>query len=317
MITYHENPWETITKSDLVSIGTHKLFLSTSGPPRINQSPVVIYLTGGGVPIAAHVRLQALLSVFVRVYFYDRSGYDLSEQSPTTCPTATEAAADLTSLLRAAQITPPYILVSHSYSGIIAREFLALHPSDDVVAGMVLVDTATELMYEVFYDRIPNSAFAAVASGVDFAKLTHLQEESGLSDKEWETALAAVERSEAAARAEASHESGRPLAAKWQLQTQAFGDRPLSVMRCNTASDYRIIYDAGVEVGNGTEDERAGARRFIETWELFDDDLMAAQLRLSSQARYVRIEDCGHDISLRKPELVVEQVRWVLGCLRS
>src|ERR1700730_3066772 len=76
MVKQTRNLWETTSKSDLVSIGTHKLFLSTSGPVRTPGTPVVIFFTGGGVPVAAHVRLQAMISGFARVYFYDRSGYD-------------------------------------------------------------------------------------------------------------------------------------------------------------------------------------------------------------------------------------------------
>ncbi|MCJ1245873.1 hypothetical protein MMC30_003077 [Trapelia coarctata] len=317
MITYIENPWETTTRSELVSIGTHSLFLSTSGPPRTNKSPVLIFLTGGGAPVAFYIRLQALLSAFTRVYFYDRSGYNLSEPSPIPHPTAIDAAAELSSLLRAAHVAAPYILVAHSYGGIIAREFLALHPAEEEVVGMVLVDTATELMYDLFSRRIPDPDFAAVAAGIDLAALTHLKEESRLSGEDWQTALTAIARSEAAAGAELSHESGRPLAAKQQFQKQAFGHRPLSVVRCNSARDYQTVYEKGVEMGNGTEAERRGARRFVETWELFDDELREAQCRLSGQKRYVRVGDCGHDVAIRRPEVVVEEVRWVWGRLGS
>lgn len=315
MLIYPENPWETTTKSALVSTGTHKLFLSTSGPPRIHKSPVLIYFTGGGAPVAVHIRLQALLSAHIRVYFYDRAGYDLSEPSPVPHPRATDAAMELTALLRAVKVAPPYILVAHSYSGVIAREFLALHREEEEVVGMVLVDTATELMYELFPHRIPDPDFNAVAKGVDFDALTHLKEESRLSDDEWDNALTAVARSETASKAEDIRGSGRPLAAKRQFQRQVFGERPLSVMRCNSAGDYRLIYEEGVRMGNGSEREREGARQFVQTWELFDDEVGGAQCALAVGKRYVRVDDCGHDVVVRRPELVVEEVRWVLGQL--
>jgi hypothetical protein len=39
-------------------------------------------------------------------------------------------------------------------------------------------------------------------------------------------------------------------------------------------------------MGNGSEEQQAGARKFVEKWELFDDDLRACQLRLSGRSRY-------------------------------
>jgi pimeloyl-ACP methyl ester carboxylesterase len=45
-------------------------------------------------------------------------------------------------LLRAAHVSGPLILVGHSYGGLVARRYAALHPRD--VVGMVLVDPADE-----------------------------------------------------------------------------------------------------------------------------------------------------------------------------
>ncbi len=305
-----QNPWETSSKSELVPIGTHKLFISTSGPARTPGTPVIIYFTGGGVPVAAHVRLQAVLSTFARVYFYDRSGYDWSQVGPVEHPTADVAAAECYALLKAVQVSPPYILVGHSYGSIVAREFLDLYT--DSVAGMVLADSATELLYEVFSEPLPGADMAAIAESIDVAKLTHLREESSLTDREWETAIEAIERTAPASNAEDCRGSGRPLARKRQFQMQALGHQPLSVIRCNTAHDYRIVYEAGIAAGNGTEEQRAGALKFIETWELYDDELRAAQLRLSSKCRYKHIADCGHDVAIRRPEVIAKEVRWVL-----
>ena len=83
--------------------------------------------------------------------FYDRSGYDRSESSPIHHPTAADAAAELSALLRAVKVDPPYVLAAHTYGVLIAREFLDLHSSRRAsVVGMVLAESDTELMYEVF-----------------------------------------------------------------------------------------------------------------------------------------------------------------------
>jgi pimeloyl-ACP methyl ester carboxylesterase len=181
MVKRTRNPWETTSKSELVSIGTHTLFLSTSGPARTPGTPVVIFFTGGGVTVAAHVRLQAMISSFAQVYFYDRSGYGSSESSSIPHPTA---AAELSALLRAVKVDPPYVLVAHSYGALIAREVLDLRSSSRAsVVSIVLAESATELMYEVF-PTLDDVDYNAVTAGIDFVELTHLREESKLSDEQ-------------------------------------------------------------------------------------------------------------------------------------
>jgi pimeloyl-ACP methyl ester carboxylesterase len=312
MVKRIRNPWETTSKSELVSIGTHKLFLSTSGPARTPGTPVVIFFTGGGVPVAAHVRLQAMISGFARVYFYDRSGYDRSESSPIPHPTAADAAAELSALLRAVKVNPPYVLVAHSYGALIAREFLDLYSSSRAsVVGMVLAESATELMYEVF-PTLGDADYNAVTAGIDFVELTHLREESKLSDEQWKAMMSAIARTEQGSKAEDTRGSGRILAAKKQFQNQALDQWPLSVVRCNFPNDWRVMYEAGLKMGNGSEEQQAGAGKFVEKWELFDDDLRACQLRLSGRSRYKQFTDCGHDVPVRRPEYVSAEIKWVL-----
>ena len=318
MVLRRGNSWETTTRSGMVSVGDYRLFISTSGPARVAGEPVVIYITGGGSPVAVHVRLQRVLSEVARVYFYDRAGYDLSERAPgREITTARNTALELETLLtKGIRVPPPYILVSHSYGGIIARTFLELHSSDDAIAGMVLAETGTELSYQVF-SHIPDPALDKIGEGIDFADLTHLREEAGLSDREWERAREGAERTVPGAEAEDNHGSARQLAKLHQYPRQVLGSRPLSVIRCNMAKDFQLIYDAGVRKGNGTEEERRQAREFINVVELYDEEIRTSQLRLSSVHRNVHIPDCGHDVVIRQPELIAEEVRWVLNALKG
>ena len=74
---------------------------------------------------------------FARVLSYDRAGLGWSD--PATQPrTLANIVEELRSLLHAAGVAPPYILVGHSFGGLVVRYFAAQHPEE--VAGILLVD---------------------------------------------------------------------------------------------------------------------------------------------------------------------------------
>ncbi len=60
--------------------------------------------------------------------------------------TAANGVTDLHALLTAAKVPGPYLLVAHSWGGLIARLYAASYPNE--VCGLVLVDTLTELLYD-------------------------------------------------------------------------------------------------------------------------------------------------------------------------
>lgn len=88
---------------------------------------------------------------FTRVCAYDRPGVRLEgpgQSTPVSQPHPVDQAADdLHRLLIAAGEAAPYVLVPHSYGGLIATLFARTWPED--VSGLVMVDAATPLMREV------------------------------------------------------------------------------------------------------------------------------------------------------------------------
>ena len=135
------NPWTTSEQSGLVSIGTHKLFVSTSGPIRMPGDPLLIVFPGANAACESWKPVSSLLRDTVRVLLYDRSGLGRSEHGPNK-DTGPMAADELSTLLKAVDLPGPYVLVAHSYGGCVAREFLHLRALD--VVGMVLSETGTE-----------------------------------------------------------------------------------------------------------------------------------------------------------------------------
>ena len=84
---------------------------------------------------------------FTRVCAYDRPGTPVDEKpsrsDPVPQPTTTgDAVADLHALLTAAGEPGPYVLVAHSYGGLVARLYASTYPKD--VCGLVLVDALSE-----------------------------------------------------------------------------------------------------------------------------------------------------------------------------
>ena len=92
-----------------------------------------------------------MVSRFTRVCAYDRPGVRLDgpdQSTPVAQPhPADQAADDLHRLLMAAGEPGPYVLVPHSYGGVVATLFARTWP--DEVDGLVMVDAATPLMREV------------------------------------------------------------------------------------------------------------------------------------------------------------------------
>ena len=90
------------------------------------------------------------VSKFTRVCAYDRPGTTLNDDTQTKSTpvqqptTAQQGVADLHAVLSASREPGPYVLVGHSWGGLIARLFASTYP--DEVAGLVLVDSASEFL---------------------------------------------------------------------------------------------------------------------------------------------------------------------------
>ncbi|MCC6313710.1 MAG: alpha/beta hydrolase [Thermomicrobiales bacterium] len=93
---------------------------------------------------------------FTRVCAYERPGVAASidgtlqpsRSDPVPMPrTAESVVADLHALLRAADVTGPYVLVGHSLGGLFVRLYAATYP--DEVVGLVLVDAWSEQLSDL------------------------------------------------------------------------------------------------------------------------------------------------------------------------
>ncbi len=83
--------------------------------------------------------VQPAVAQRTRACSYDRAGFGWSDAGPMP-RTAGRVADELRALLDRAGVPPPFVLVGHSFGGLVMRIFAARHRAE--VAGLVLVDPA-------------------------------------------------------------------------------------------------------------------------------------------------------------------------------
>jgi pimeloyl-ACP methyl ester carboxylesterase len=124
-------------------IDGHRLYGLLAG----EGEPTVILDAGLGGTSADWSKIQPEVAKFTGVFSYDRAGLGRSGKAPIP-RTCEDMVRDLRNLLSAAHLSPPYILVAHSWSGINARWYAQQYPAE--IAGMVLIDAVHEAKYARF-----------------------------------------------------------------------------------------------------------------------------------------------------------------------
>ncbi len=101
------------------------------------RGPSVVLESGIAGTSLSWTLLRDKVAAQARVFSYDRAGLGWSDATdkPRTLANVVD---DLHRLLDAVALPQPYILVGHSYGGLIVRQFANIYP--DEVAGLVLVD---------------------------------------------------------------------------------------------------------------------------------------------------------------------------------
>ena len=130
--------------------GGRKMYLECRG----TGSPTVVLVAGlrgsaedWNIAAKPGPRVFPEVARFTRVCAYDRPGTPVGDKPSRSDPvpqptTAAAAVADLHALLTAAGEAGPYVLVAHSYGGLIGRLYAGTYP--DNVSGLVLVDALSE-----------------------------------------------------------------------------------------------------------------------------------------------------------------------------
>ncbi len=274
----------------LIAMGEFYMHLYCIG----EGSPAVILEAGLNDFYVAWSKVQPEIAKVTRVCSYDRAGLGWSEANPN--PRKSEVMAEeLHTLLTNAGVEGPYILVGHSFGGIVMRVFARQYPSE--TAGIVLVDSA----HEDQGARLPFIQSTVDKTINQFRSLSLLSRFglialspasipnrgfSGDAYKQYQAILATTNYFDCAIAETTAFYADAP-----SVKAAGLGDLPLIVL------------------SHGLPDKTSGIDQtqqiqFEQEWSKMQKELVD----LSSQGKQIIAEQSSHYIQLDQPELVIEAI---------
>jgi len=254
---------------DKVDVGGYQLYLYCTG----TGSPTVILEAGLEGDDISWKSVQPEVAQFTRVCSYDRAGLAHSDYGPTPRD-AEMSAADLHTLLTTADMAPPYVLVGHSFGGLLIRRFASDYPED--VDGLIFVDSVHEDWWEEALALLPPPSATDSGSLASFRNYLTAGWRDPSSNFEAMDIPAVVEQ---------------------VRETGDFGDLPIMVL---TAGKFTVL-----NPGLPPDLEADLASLF--------HDLQGRLAELSSVGSQVVIPDSGHNMPRENPQAVVDAIRNMLS----
>ena len=250
--------------TQMVDIGGRRLALTSEG-----KGPITVVLeTGLGAESCEWGAVRKGVAEVARVFSYDRANRGGSDPAPRP-RRASEMVNDLEALLGKSELSPPYILVGHSFGGLLMRLFANRRPDD--VAGLVLVDSMSDQQFDIFGRMFPPP------TPLDPLEL---QETRAFWTGGW--------------RDPASTREGIdfPVSLAEGRAVTTLGSIPLRILDAGTFLNQPLVPPAFRSV-------------LQERW----DDLQSHFLTLSNRASIIRAPRSGHFIQRDDPHLVIDTIK--------
>ncbi len=297
----------------LVQVGDNRVHLYELG----SGSPAVILESGISASSLNWRRVQTEVAKFTRVCSYDRAGLGWSELCDSPC-TPSSLAAQLECLLCAAEVPGPYILVGHSFGGLIVQAFARRYPQ--LTAGVVLVDPLdpaewtplTDEQRRIIRHGIALSRRGALAARLGVVRICLNLLLAGnrllprLAAKGWSGRASEVTDRIAGQVQKMPQETWPWVAAHW-TQPKCFEAM---------ARHFECLADSIREMANASGIDAPAILLSGKLNEHPADPRHYAQ-RVSSQAKFVEAERSGHWIQLDQPELVVNSTQELVERVRA
>ena len=201
-----------VADTGLVDVGGYELDYQCAGDR--GDGPTVVLEAGyDSAGTSTWFDLQPDVAEFARVCTYDRAGVGTSDPRPSSMEPVTgeQIAGELHALLQGIDETGPFVLVGHSYGGLLVRTFGANYPSevaDEVrhvrLGAKPLVVLTAELIEDEWLSQVPKQAAAAQArlATLSTNAIEVLASDTGhfIQDEQPSLVLEAIRQVEASAR---------------------------------------------------------------------------------------------------------------------
>lgn len=296
-----------------IALGTGRsLYLIEKG----TGLPTVIFESGIAATSLNWFRIQESVSEFAATVSYDRLGLGWSDRA-TSSRTPSNVAAELRALLQAAGARPPYVLVGHSFGGLVVRRFALCWP--DEVSALVLVDPMRceewppmEPARQAEVERglrMSSIAIHLARFGIIRLAVTSLMKYTGRLSR----------RLSAAGGSGAQHVLHRVTGEVRKLPRETWP----AVAAHWSRPDFYAGMRAHVESVPHTVREMMDAPPIVDIPILVLTPGNSAPLtpeclaRIGEDVRQEIVEDCAHWIHLDRPEFVIDSIRSVVASIEE
>lgn len=160
----------------VVRVGSNTIYLYDACPAREDSGPrpTILFESGIGATSQNWLQLQSAIASEYRAVSYDRAGLGWSSGCVSS-PTPKVLVRELHDVLTLAGIPGPYVVVAHSFGGLVARQFAADYPVE--VLGLLLVDP----MRPEDWPPLSESGTASMEQGIRLAHAGRVAAQVGLS----------------------------------------------------------------------------------------------------------------------------------------